>query len=254
MNITAKDKIVVITGASKGIGAAVAAVFYQSGATVILLDISSDRGQLAGKARERSCFFSCDVSNSLQVKNAFREIGERFGRVDILVNNAGVQSYGKVTDIEEDSWDRTMNVNLKGIFLCSKQAIPLMKRSNSAVIVNMSSVQALVCESGVAAYAASKAGVLGLTNAIAVDYAPHIRCVAVCPGAVNTDLTKKEIMESAEPGRALDATRNIHLLKRISEPEEVAAFVLFLTSKQAAFCTGQYYRIDGGIGAKISMV
>jgi NAD(P)-dependent dehydrogenase (short-subunit alcohol dehydrogenase family) len=118
----------------------------------------------------------------------------------------------------------------------------------------MSSVQALVCESNIAAYVASKAGILGLTNAIAVDYAPHIRCVAVCPGAVNTEMTKNDIMMSDDPDKLLNATRNIHLLKRISEPREIAAFVLFLSSEQARFCTGHYYRVDGGIGTKISLI
>jgi NAD(P)-dependent dehydrogenase (short-subunit alcohol dehydrogenase family) len=203
---------------------------------------------------KKAHFFLCDVSNSSQVKDTFQKIKDAFSKVDVLVNNAGIQTYGNVTDMEEDNWDRTININLKGIFLCTKYAIPLMKESTSPVIVNMSSVQALVCESNIVAYVASKAGILGITNAIAVDYAPHIRCVAVCPGAVNTEMTKKDIMMSDDPDKLLNSTENIHLVKRISEPEEVAAFVLFLSSEHAAFCTGQYYRVDGGIGTKIPVI
>lgn len=251
MEITAKNKIVVITGAAKGIGAAVAALFGKEGATVVILDISPDGAAFAEEAG--ACFFLCDVSDATQVKNVFQQIEARFGKVDILVNNAGIQTYGKITDMEEEDWDRTIDTNMKGPFLCSKYAIPLMEKSDAPVIINMSSVQALTCEANIAAYVASKAGILGLTKAIAVDYAPRIRCLAVCPGAVNTELTKKDIMRSNDPEGLLNATKNIHLLKRMSEPEEVAAFVLFLSGEQAAFCTGHHYRIDGGIGARIAL-
>ena len=254
MKISANAKIVIITGGVKGIGAAIASLFYKEGATVVLLDILDPKKDNALKNNTMVRFYLCDVSNHEQVKKAFYEIQQEFGRVDILVNNAGVQTYGKIGDIEEDIWDKTLNVNLKSAFLCSKYAVSLMKNSDHPVIINISSVQALVCEENVAAYVASKAGMLGLTKAIAVDYAPHIRCVAVCPGAVNTEMLKNDLMRSEDPDSLLNYTKNIHLLDRIASPEEIASFVLFLSSEQADFCTGQYYRIDGGIGSKISIL
>jgi NAD(P)-dependent dehydrogenase (short-subunit alcohol dehydrogenase family) len=247
MKISAKNKIVVITGGAKGIGAAIASLFSEEGAIVLILDI-------ADPSKHNNRFYLCDVSNHEQVKKVFYEIQQKFGRVDILVNNAGVQAIGKVADIEEDIWDRTLNINLKSVFLCSKYAIPMMKNSDHPVIVNISSVQALVCEENVAVYVASKAGMLGLTKAIAVDYAPHIRCVAVCPGAVETEMLKDDLIRSEDPDALLSYTKNIHLTKRIASPEDIASFVLFLSGEQAGFCTGQYYRIDGGIGSKITII
>ena len=252
MKISLTDKIVVVTGAAKGIGAAIARLFSDAGATVILIDIDNSADDLFEDARDKKKFYQCDVSSAQQVKDTFRKIQESFGRIDVLVNNAGIVRYGKVTDMEEEAWDATMNINLKGAFLCSKYAIPLMKNSISPVIINIASVQALVCEENVSAYVASKAGMLGLTKAIAVDYAPHIRCVAVCPGAVNTEMFKNDLLNSDDPEKFIDDTRNIHLVKRIAEPVEVASLVVFLASDRAAFCTGTYYRVDGGIGAKIS--
>lgn len=254
MRISANNKIVIITGGVKGIGAAIASLFYKEGAIVLLLDILDPEKDSVLKDNTMARFYLCDVSNHEQVKMAFCKIQEEFGRIDVLVNNAGVQTYGKVGDMEEDVWDKTLNVNLKSAFLCSKYAVPLMKESDHPVIINISSVQALVCEENVAAYTASKAGMLGLTKAIAVDYAPHIRCVAVCPGAVNTEMLKDDLMRSKDPDGLLNYTKNIHLMNRVASPEEIASFVLFLSSEQADFCTGQYYRIDGGIGSKISVV
>jgi NAD(P)-dependent dehydrogenase (short-subunit alcohol dehydrogenase family) len=254
MDISVNNKIVIITGGVKGIGAAIASLFHEDGATVLIFDILGPGQESLLKDNTTTRFYLCDVSDGNQVKKCFYEIQNEFGRIDILVNNAGVQTYGKVGDTGEEVWDKTLNVNLKSAFLCSKYAVPLMESSTHPVIINISSVQALVCEENVAAYVASKAGMLGLTKAIAVDYAPHIRCVAVCPGAVNTEMLKDDLMRSEDPDSLLNYTKNIHLMKRIASPEEIASFVLFLSSEQASFCTGQYYRIDGGIGSKISII
>ena len=254
MKISFQDKIVVVTGAAKGIGAAIARLFQEADALVILIDIDAEAVNLFREQGKKTQFYLCDVSSSQQVKDTFKKIEERFGRIDALINNAGIQSHGKVADMEEEVWDRTINVNLKSAFLCSKYAIPLMKESASPAIVNIASVQALVCEENASAYIASKAGMLGLTKAIAVDYAPHIRCVAVCPGAVNTEMLKNDLLMSDDPDKFLQDTRNIHLVKKIAEPADVASLVVFLASDRAGFCTGEYYRMDGGIGAKISLM
>lgn len=251
MTISFQNKAVVVTGAAKGIGAAIARLFHESGAVVIMMDISADGEGARAALGERAHFYRCDVSSSEQVKEVFKKIGERFGKIDALINNAGIQTYGKVADTDEELWDRTINVNLKSAFLCAKYAIPLMKESRSPVIINMASVQALVCQENAAAYITSKAAMLGLTKAIAVDYAPDIRCVAICPGAVNTEMFQYDVKTSDDPERFIEDTRDIHLLKKIAEPTDVASLALFLASERAAFCTGEYYRMDAGIGAKI---
>ena len=251
MNISFQDKTVVVTGAAKGIGAAVAQLFHESGATVIMMDISTDGEKVRTALGRKAHFYGCDVSSSGQVKEVFKRIGERFERIDVLINNAGIQTYGKVVDTDEELWDRTINVNLKSAFLCAKHAIPLMKESFSPAIINIASVQALVCQENAAAYITSKAGMLGLTKAIAVDYAPHIRCVAVCPGAVNTEMFQYDLKTSDDPAKFIEDARNTHLLKKIADPADVASMALFLASERAPFCTGEYYRMDAGIGAKI---
>lgn len=251
MTFSFHDKVVVITGAAKGIGAATARLFDQSGAIVIGLDIDAGAAKVFAGQHPQARFYACDVSQALAVKRSFHDIEQHYDKIDILVNNAGIQSHGRVADMEEEVWDRTLDTNLKSAFLCSKYSIPLMKSSAAPVIVNIASVQALVCEENASAYIASKAGMLGLTKAIAIDYAPHIRCVALCPGAVNTEMVKNDLLQSDDPEKFMNDTRNIHLVKKIAEPEDVAFFIAFLASERAGFCTGEYYRMDGGIGAKI---
>ncbi len=200
---------------------------------------------------EKAFFIYCDVSKNSSVEAAFRQIEDNYGRIDVLVNNAGIQSYGSVTETSEESWDKTINVNLKSIFLCSKYAIPLMLKQTAPVIINVASVKSFVCQDKEAAYVASKSAITGLTQSIATDYAPNLRCVAVCPGAVRTALLLDELDKAADKAALIKETENIHLLKRIAEPEEIANFILFLASEKASFATGQTYRVDGGIGVRI---
>ncbi len=253
MVINFDKKIVVITGAASGIGLVTTKLLIAEGATVFMIDNNPAGGKIAEELGGSACFYHADVANNDAVKDVFANIQKRVSHIDILVNNAGIQTYGKVTALEEKDWDRTMNVNVKSIFLCSKYGIPLMDKSESPVIINVASVKSFVCQDNEAAYVASKSAVLGLTQSIAADYAPKIRCVAVCPGAVRTPLLTDEF-EKAEPAerqQLIKETESIHLLNRIAEPEEVARFILFLASDLASFATGHAYRIDGGIGVRI---
>ena len=250
MTINFKDKTAVITGGAKGIGASVAEQFSKAGARVIILDTDSKNFSIPREDKS-IYFFACDISLDGIVKNTFEEIKKQFGKIDILVNNAGIQTYGTVSETSEEIWDRTFNVNVKGMYLCAKYAMQLLNESDAPVIINVSSVQALVCQKNVAAYASSKSAILGLTRSIAIDYAPKLRCVAVCPGAVMTPMLKADIETFEDKAAVIKETENIHLLQRIAAPEEIADFILFLSSEHAKFITGQYYRIDGGIGVKI---
>lgn len=243
-----QNKTVVITGAAKGIGAACAGLFHRQGANVALLDIAAFD---AAAPQERWLPLHCDVSSGGQVKAAFAAVRQQFGAIDLLVNNAGIQRYGTVTDTSEEEWEEVMNINLKSLFLCAKYAIPYMHERGKGVIVNIASVQAFITQHNVAAYTTAKTAVLGLTRSIAVDYAPAIRCVAVCPGSIDTPMLQDSVGLSPDPDEVMQECVDMHLLKRIGKPEEVAELVLFLCDDKAAFITGQAIRIDGGLGISI---
>lgn len=244
-----KDKTVIITGASKGIGLACATLFYAQGSNVVLLDVAPDE---SGIGNVRWFYINCDVSNNDAVKQAIKSAFQKFGRIDFLVNNAGIQRYGNVTDTTEDDWDLVMNVNLKSQYLCAKHAIPFMQQQGNGVVINVSSVQAFVSQQNVAAYTTAKTALLGLTRSIAVDYAPNIRCVAVCPGTIDTPMLRDAINLSPDPAAVMQECIDMHPVHRIGKPEEVAELIYFLCSDKASFITGQAFRIDGGLGITIA--
>jgi len=246
-----EDKVVIVTGAAKGIGQATARAFAREGAKVALLDVDDSARAVAESLGAHAGFIQCDASQSADVSRAIQEAVSTFGEISILINNAGIQTYGTCADTTEDDWDRTINVNLKSAYLCSKFTIPSMLKSGAGVIINLSSVQAFVSQHQVAAYTTSKTALLGLTRSIAVDYAPEIRCVAVCPGTVDTPMLHDAIQLSANPDEVLRECHNMHPVKRIGTPEEVAELILFLCSDKAGFITGQPIRIDGGLGLSI---
>ena len=244
-----KNKTIVITGASKGIGAACAQLFFREGANLVLLDTVPGE---TGIKDARWLFIQCDVSVEKEVIDALTYGHKTFGSIDILVNNAGIQRYGTVTETTSSEWDEVFNVNLKSQFLCAKYAIPYMLKINAGVIVNMASVQAFLSQKNVSAYSTAKTAVLGLTRCIAIDYAPQIRCVAVCPGTIDTPMLRDAINLSPDPGEVMQECIDMHLAGRIGTPREVAELVLFLSSEKASFITGEAIRVDGGLGIAIA--
>ena len=251
MAFTAKHAVV--TGGAKGIGGAVATRFLEEGARVTILDLDEKRArERLVNFEEQSLFIRCDVSKADQVEAAFKQIAVRFGAVDVLVNNAGIQRYSTVTDTTEEEWDLVMNVNLKSAFLCSKYAIPLMQKRGDGVVINVASVQSFITQRKVAPYTTSKTAMLGLTRSIAVDYAPDIRAVAVCPGTVDTPMLRWAADQSPNPEEVYREVREMHLTQRIAEPVEIANLILYLSSNEAAFITGQAIRIDGGLGLVVA--
>lgn len=242
---------VVVTGAAKGIGAATARAFAQEGADVSILDVDDSAQVVADTLSRPGRFFHCDVSRSTEVSAAIAAAIAAFGDVWCLVNNAGVQTYGTCVDTDEADWDRTININLKSAFLCSKHALPSILRRGGGVVINMASVQAFVSQNQVAAYTTSKTALLGLTRSIAVDFAPKVRCVAICPGTVDTPMLRDAIKLSPNPDEVLQECHDMHPVKRIGTPEEVAELIVFLAGEKAGFITGQPIRIDGGLGLSI---
>jgi NAD(P)-dependent dehydrogenase (short-subunit alcohol dehydrogenase family) len=244
-----KGKHVMITGAAKGIGRGAAEVFLRDGANVSGFDL--DQQAMDELQHDRLTMYYCDVSDGNAIQKTLAKAVEAFGPVDILVNNAGINPYGTVTETSEELWDKVMNTNLKSAFLMSKAVIPGMVESGNGVIVNVSSVQAFITQDQVAAYTTSKTAMLGLTRSIAVDYAPNIRCVAVCPGTIDTPMFRKGIGESPDPQAVLQECIDMHLVKKIGNPSDVGEFIAYLASEKASFMTGQAFRIDGGLGIAI---
>ena len=242
---------VVVTGGAKGIGGACVKAFTEEGAKVCILDIDQAGQEFADTLGDNTIFIHCAVSKENEVKIAFRKIEKRLGTVEILVNNAGIQRYSTVTETSEEEWDLVMNVNLKSAFLCSKYAIPMMVNNKKGCVINVASVQSFISQKNVAPYTTSKTALLGLTRSIAVDYAPNIRCVAVCPGTVDTPMFRNSIQESPNPDEVLEECNEMHLVKRICSSEEVGELITYLASDKAGFITGQAIRIDGGLGITI---
>jgi NAD(P)-dependent dehydrogenase (short-subunit alcohol dehydrogenase family) len=256
-----RGKVAVVTGGGAGIGLAAAEKLAREGASVVICSDREDQTQqAAGGLREEDLEVRGIVGNvtsSTDMKGLVDFAAESYGGVDVLVNSAGVQRYGTVTETEEDVWDEVLDVNLKGIYLAARIAIPEMRRRGGGAIVNVSSVQAIASQAGVAAYTASKGGINALTRAMAVDHAvENIRVNAVCPGSVDTpmlrwaaDLFKDENTVEA----TVEDWGRMHPVGRVARPEEVAEVICFLASPKATFVTGAEYMVDGGLLAALGV-
>jgi len=250
--MTFENKTVVITGGAQGIGESCTKIFHREKANVTILDVDEAAGKkLCEQLGDRALFIKCDVSNENEVVNAMQQTLEKFGGLDVLVNNAGILRYAAVTELSEEDWDAVMNINVKGAFLCAKHAIPHIMKKGAGTVINMSSAQAFIVQENVSAYCTSKTALLGLTRSIAVDYAPQIRCVAICPGTVDTPMNRKAFQLSPDPEAVLQECKDMHLLKRIAGTDEIGELVVFVASEKSPFITGQAIRIDGGLGVKV---
>jgi NAD(P)-dependent dehydrogenase (short-subunit alcohol dehydrogenase family) len=245
------NRVVLITGVAGGIGAATAHIFAESGWTVVGVDrIETPQPQRLKR------FICADVSKPDTHIALFKEIQTREGQLNALVNNAAVQICKPLIQMEPQEWDLVMDCNLKAVFWAVKSAYPLLK-VNGGAIVNVSSVHALTTSVNIAAYAASKAALLALTRAMALEFGPDIRANAVLPGAVDTPMLHEGLQRShagrKDPVEGLKTLGDKHALKRVGQPEDIARAILFLADNdQSAFMTGQSIAVDGGAMARLS--
>lgn len=246
------SKVAVVTGAATGIGEASATALARAGATVMFADIDEGKGQANVQALAEDghdvAFLRADVRVTADIEALVAETVKRFGRLDILVNNAAVAIPGKVAEISEEDWNRTLDTNLTSVWRGMRYAIPHMLEQGGGSIINISSVQGLIGFSAWSAYAAAKGGINALVRQAAVDYSPYnIRINAVAPGTINTSMNARVIKEVEDGEALMQQWASRHAAGRIGEPEEVGALVAFLASDDAAFITGEVIRVDGGL-------
>ena len=238
-------KVAVITGAGSGIGRAAALLFAAEGAAVVAGVFEPDNPEPLPPS---IMAVHCDVTRDEDTARLFGATIDRYGAVDILVNNAGIESPGTVTETTDEQWQRIIDVNLKGYFLCARQAVPLMLARGKGSIVNNASINGIRGNHRLVAYSASKGGVVAMTMAMALDYAPHgIRVNCVCPAAiVNTRMDDISAARGPDLQKRMEYLLAKHPIGRLGQPQDVAYAMLFLASDESSFITGVALPVDGG--------
>jgi len=246
-----EGKVAIVTGSASGLGRAIAVLFAQEGAKVVGADINVAGGKetvaMIEEAGGESIFCETDVTQAAACKRMVEAAVKAYGGVDILVNNAGVEIRGGVLTLTEEEWDKMLAVDLKAIYLCSKEAIPEMLKAGGGSIINVASVLSFDVIPERAAYCAAKAGAVHLSKSIALDYgAQGIRCNALAPGAFHTALLEQSMIDSGDYEGTKEVLKNKSVFGRMGKNEELAQAALFLASDASSFVTGSVLNCDGG--------
>lgn len=241
-----KDKVAAITGAARGIGKEIATLFAKEGASLAICDVDFHALETAAKQMESLGVdilpLEVDVSNTAAVEWMFNKILDKFEKIDILINNAGITRDSLIVRMREEDWDKVIAINLKGAFNCTRAASKIMLRQKSGKIVNIASIIGLMGNAGQANYAASKAGLIGLTKSVAKELAPRgITVNAIAPGFIQTDMT------AGLPQEVKEKLFEQIPMRKLGQPADVANLALFLSSGDSNYITGQVIKIDGGL-------
>ena len=241
-----KEKVAIVTGGAQGIGRAIGVLLAKNGADIVIADINGEQARTTAREIESSgqkaLAVQVNVSSFVEAENLGKSTVDTFGRIDILVNNAGITRDGFFLRMKEDEWDAVLAVNLKSVFNCSKAIIRYMTKQRAGSIINIASVVGQMGNIGQANYAASKAGVIGLSKTMAREFAPRgIKVNAVAPGFIDTDMT------SGLPEKAKEAFLTNIPMGRMGTPEDVAEAVLFLATDASRYITGQVINVNGGL-------
>lgn len=243
-------KTAFVTGGTGGIGRAICGRFSREGAQVVAADIA-DAEDLPGGVS----FRVCDITDEAAVAEVFDDIGRTWDRLDILVNAAGIEIEKTIEDTSLEEWNRIFAINVTGTFLVSKHALPLLRRSDGASIVNFGSYDGFIADPGLAAYCATKGAVHALTRAMACDYGPEgIRVNAVCPGYVDTPMLQSFFRDAGDIESLQQAVRDVHPLRTYGTPDDIANLFNWLASDEARYASGQLWVMDGGLTAQVQQM
>ena len=250
-------RVVLVTGGAYGIGRGIVKQFAENGERVVIADRDDERGAaLESSIRNaggQAVFVHVDIREDDQIQTLIRQASERFGRIDVLCNNAGIECYRRADEYALDEWNAIIETNLRGAYLCTRYAYTFLKKMHGCV-VNISSVQAFANEPHIAAYAASKAGLLALTRGMALDFSTDgVRVNAVCPGAIQTGMMEGFLRDQRDPVTAINEIGSRIPLGRVGQPEDIAKAVYFLASQAASYITGAMLVVDGGLLTKLSI-
>jgi NAD(P)-dependent dehydrogenase (short-subunit alcohol dehydrogenase family) len=245
------NKIAIITGGASGIGRATALLFVREGAAVVIADVNKEAGQTVAtdieRAGGRASFESADVTNGSDCRRVVEQTLREFGKIDILFNNAGIIRRATILDLSEEDWDRVMSVNVKSIYLLSREVIPHMQRAGGGSIINTASGWGLTGGAKAAVYCASKGAVVLLTKAMAIDHGPqNIRVNCICPGDTDTGMLRSEADQLRQSSISFLSEATKRPLGRVGSPEEIAQAALYLASDASSFVTGAALVVDGG--------
>jgi NAD(P)-dependent dehydrogenase (short-subunit alcohol dehydrogenase family) len=248
-----KDKAVLVTGGAQGIGRGIAQAVLGAGGQVFIGDLDAEAGKACldeWNVGDRARFAVLDVAREASIKRWIASATKHFGRIDGLVNNAGIANphAGSISELSLQQWNHYLATNLTGPFLCSKYALPALKRHKGA-IVNIASTRALQSEPDSEAYAATKGGLIAFTHALAVSAGPHVRSNVILPGWIATDAWRKPSERSTPRLSKQDHAQ--HPAGRVGTPEDIGALAVYLLSEQSSFVTGQHFVVDGGMTVKM---
>jgi len=245
-------KIALVTGGGRGIGRGIVDRFLEEGAQVAIVQRRSLDDALA--AHPRVAHVTADLSDPSAIATAVEQVVERFGGIDVLVNNAGIMFERSISEIRLDEWDLMMAVNLRTPLFLAQAVVPSMRERGGGSIVTIGSIEGIAANPQHAAYCASKAGVHGLTRAMAVDLGPdRIRCNAIAPGWIASDLSETYLEAQPDPGAARDALNRLHPVGRVGRPTDVGDLAVYLASDRSSFMTGEVVVLDGGRTAKLPL-